>query len=136
MIKDIAHICLAATDLGAAERFYCQGLGFKKAFEFIRGGACIGFYLEICKGRYIEVFLRDSIQVADGHPMLHMCFEVEDLDLLRTHLTSQRIEVTEKKRGADRSWQAWTTDPSGVRIEFHQYTSESSQVTGENCLLS
>lgn len=43
--------------------------------------------------------------------------------------------VTEKKLGADQSWQAWTTDPSGVRIEFHQYTAHSSQVTGKDCVL-
>jgi hypothetical protein len=44
-------------------------------------------------------------------------------------------ETTEKKLGSDQSWQIWTTDPNGVRIEFHQYTADSSQRTHNNCIL-
>ena len=29
--------------------------------------------------------------------------------------------------GGDNSWQAWTCDPDGNRIELHQYTPESKQ---------
>jgi hypothetical protein len=44
-------------------------------------------------------------------------------------------DVTDKTMGADRSWQAWTKDPGGVRIEFHQYTARSCQKTGADCVL-
>ncbi len=37
--------------------------------------------------------------------------------------------------GADRSRQMWTQDPDGVRIEFHQYTPGSCQLTGAPCVL-
>ncbi|MBI4556394.1 MAG: VOC family protein [Candidatus Hydrogenedentes bacterium] len=135
MIKRLAHVCIGATDLDATERFYCSGLGLKKAFDFIRGGKTVGFYLEVAENSYIEVFRQDELQPNAKFPISHMCFEVHDIDPVRRHLTAQGYAVTEKKLGADHSWQAWTADPSGVRIEFHQYTEKSTQLTGENCIL-
>ena len=34
------------------------------------------------------------------------------------------------KLGGDGAWQAWITDPSGVRIELMQYSEDSSQFSG------
>lgn len=135
MIKDIAHVCLLAVDLEASERFYCGGLGFRRVFDFLKGGERIGFYLEVTKGRYIEIFRRKEAGYHDNQVIQHLCLEVDDLDGVCRHLKECGIAVTEKKLGADSSWQAWTADPSGVKIEFHQYTPASSQVTGANCIL-
>ncbi len=135
MIKDIAHVCLLAKDLPAVERFYCEGLGFRKAFDFLRQGQVIGFYLEVKPGRYIEIFRRGDAGYQEHQVIQHLCLEVSDLDAVCGRLRSRGIPVTEKAFGADRSWQAWTADPSGVKIEFHEYTAGSSQVTGENCVL-
>jgi len=134
-ITGIAHICLASTDLEATERFYCEGLGLRKAFEFLRGGARVGYYLEAGNAQFIEVFVREAVEPADRHPLMHICLRTDDLDALRERLAAHGIEVTAKKLGADQSWQAWTRDPDGVRIEFHQYTPESSQRTGRPCRL-
>ena len=135
MIKGIAHICIAATDLAATRRFYCDALGFRRVFDFIRGGEVIGFYIEVAKGNYIEAFRQDAVDSQGRFPISHVCFEVDDIDAVSRRIQSAGYAVTEKKLGADRSWQAWTADPSGVRIEFHQYTKESSQVTGRDCVL-
>ena len=135
MIKGLAHVCLSATDLAAAERFYCCGLGLKKAFDFIGDGRVVGFYLEVSRGGYVEVFLRDGIDAKANGPIQHFCLEVDDIEQTGLRLTENGYEVTPKKLGADQSWQMWTTDPSGVRIEFHQYTDSSSQITHENCIL-
>lgn len=135
MIKGFAHVCLAATDLAAVERFYIQGLGCKKAFDFIRSGQVIGFYLEVVPGSYIEVFLRGEIELDNKAPILHFCLEVDDIEQTARRLVENGYEATEKKLGSDQSWQIWTSDPSGVRIEFHQYTPDSSQVTHNNCIL-
>ena len=61
MIKGIAHVCLSAKDLAAAEHFYCQVLGLKKRFDFVRKGEVVGFYLSAGGRTYIEVFGSDSI---------------------------------------------------------------------------
>lgn len=136
MIKGFAHVCLAATDLVAVESFYCQGLGFKKVFDFIRNGAVTGFYLEIASGVYIEVFVGGEIDRKSRSPVSHFCLETDDIDQVAMRLAENGYETTPKKLGADQSWQIWVTDPSGVRIEFHQYTAKSSQLTHENCVLA
>lgn len=136
MIKGLAHICLSATDLEATERFYCSGLGFQKAFDFIRNDRVVGFYLKVSQACYIEVFEQDQIDINAKSPIRHFCFETDDIDQVGLRLAENGYEVTQKKLGADQSWQMWATDPSGVRIEFHQYTENSSQVTLQNCILT
>jgi len=135
MIKGLAHVCIAARDLAATERFYCSELGFKKVFDFIRGGEVTGFYLEVSEKSYIEVFRQDEIRGNGSCPIRHLCLEVCNIDEVSRHLRDKGHEVTEKKLGADGSWQIWTTDPSGVQIEFHQYTKQSSQLTAQDCIL-
>ncbi|MEI8139379.1 MAG: VOC family protein [bacterium] len=135
MIKGLAHVCISASNLAASERFYCQGLSLKKAFDFIRNNQVVGFYLELSRGGYIEIFQRDEIDTKASCPIQHFCLEVDDIDSTGLRLTQNGYEATKKMLGADQSWQMWTTDPSGVRIEFHQYTDRSSQITHENCIL-
>lgn len=43
--------------------------------------------------------------------------------------------ITDKKMGWDNSWQAWITDPNGIKIELHQYTDKSSQIVGSDCVI-
>ena len=135
MVKGYAHICIAADDLAATERFYCAGLGFRKVFDFIREGKVVGFYLEVSERVFIEVFQQDGIETKAKCPICHICFEVDDMDEVAGRLRSQGYDVSEKKLGEDQSWQTWATDPAGVRIEFHQYTETSAQFTGSNCVL-
>jgi catechol 2,3-dioxygenase-like lactoylglutathione lyase family enzyme len=135
MIKGFAHVCLSAADLAAVESFYCRGLGFKKAFDFIRNDRVVGFYLEVAHGTYIEVFQQDVIDTKARSPISHFCLEVDDIEQIGLRLAENGYEATEKKLGADQSWQMWTTDPTGARIEFHQYTELSSQITHKDCIL-
>ena len=135
MITGFAHVCLAAADLEATERFYSDGLGFQKVFDFVRDGDVVGFYVKVTDGTYIEVFRQDDIRPDGSCPIRHFCLEVADIDEVSAHLKSSGYDVTDKKLGADHSWQAWTADPSGVRIEFHQYTEDSCQKTGQTCVL-
>ncbi|MBN1348692.1 VOC family protein [candidate division KSB1 bacterium] len=136
LIKGLAHICLCSTDLAASEKFYCQGLGFKKVFDFIRNGQIVGFYLKIADGTFIEIFKEKAVNTAVTCPIRHLCLEVAEIDQTNQHLIALGYEVTEKQMGGDNSWQSWTTDPTGVKIEFHQYTENSSQITGENVVFS
>lgn len=129
MIKRIAHVCLSSTDLAASERFYCEQLGFEKVFRFTKDGREVGFYCRVAPNSFIEIFEEDRIdQRMPG--VKHFCLEVDDLDGWIAKLREAGVTITDKKRGCDQSWQAWTEDPSGVRFEFHQYTDASSQFTG------
>lgn len=132
MIKGIAHICIVASDLKAVEAFYCGILGLVKRFEYTKNGGIVGMYIAVPGRSFIEVFPADAVPSQAG-PVRHFCLEVEDIDALIVHLRSKGYQVADKKRGSDESWQVWVKGPDGIDVEFHQYTPESHQITGELC---
>jgi catechol 2,3-dioxygenase-like lactoylglutathione lyase family enzyme len=133
MIKQLAHINIGSYDLAASEHFYCDILGMEKIFEFIKEGELYGFYAGAGKTTFVEVFSEEN-EISDRPAIMrHMCLEVEDLDRTIAEIRAKGWEITDKKFGCDKSWQAWISDPSGVQIELMQYTEESSQFTGEPC---
>lgn len=134
MIRGIAHLCIRVADLEQTARFYCDGLGLKKAFDFIRDGKVVGFYLHVGNGNYLEIFQREPVE-AGPSPIDHLCLETDSIDEVNARLSAAGYAVGEKKMGADHAWQAWLTDPDGVRIELHEYTAESCQKTGKSCIL-
>lgn len=133
MKLSLAHLCIYTKDLEATRKFYCDGLGMKKVFDFTHNGALYGFYLEMSKGNYIEVFLSDDLESESNGPMRHLCLETENITGAKETISKAGIETTEIKKGCDNTFQFWFKDPNGIDIELHQYTSESSQLTGKNC---
>lgn len=135
MIKALAHVCLFSRDLERTRRFYCDGLGLSVQFRFMRQGEPFGFYLKVSDSQFIEVFYRD--EPSGGVAQIgHICLETDDLEALRRDLTAKGIETTEPKLGSDHSWQMWLRDPDGTAIEFHQYTAQSTQYTGGDCIVT
>jgi glyoxylase I family protein len=105
----------------------------EKTFQFVKNGEIYGFYAGAGNATFVEVF-SESEQVEDKSSIIHhLCLEVEDLDTAITEIRSKGWEISDKKFGSDRSWQAWISDPSGIQIELMQYTAESSQFTGKAC---
>ena len=135
MINQIAHVCISSLDLAATESFYMDGMGFRKAFDFKRDGNLVGYYLRVTENTYIEVFLQKEVDTQAKSPVKHFCLEVDSIDDVSRHLTAKGYEVSPKKLGADEAYQAWVTDPSSVRIEFHEYTEKSNHITGTDCIL-
>ena len=84
---------------------------------------------------FLEVFAQNAQPNTDATLLKHVCLQVEDIDAAIEQLKANGVEVSAKKWGADNAWQAWITDPSGVRIELMQYTEGSTQFTGEAVLL-
>ena len=130
MFKRLAHVCIGATDLAASERFYVDLLGMEKAFSFTREGQRIGFYLKAGDSTFIEVFAETGEPSLQRPLVRHFCLEVEDLSAALSVLEDQGIVASAPTFGADAAWQAWITDPSGVRIELMQYSDSSSQFSG------
>lgn len=136
MIKGLAHVCIGCTDLAAVERLYCDTLGFKRQFDFVKNGKLVGFYLQIAPGSFLEFFQADSVPYV-GSPIRHICLETDDIDAVIARLTAEGYKVGEKKLGSDQAWQVWLQNaPDGVAIEFHQYTPQCSQVTGKPCVVN
>jgi len=134
LLKQIAHICLGATDLKKSEHFYCTTLGLKKKFRFLRDGKEFGLYLDLGNNTFIEIFEQSALEPSARQPIQHVCLQVDDIEQVMTALRAHGYAVSDKQLGADHSWQCWVSDPHGVRIELHQYTAESSQVTGRDCV--
>ena len=124
-----AHICISTRDLAATVRFYTEALGLEKVFNFVRNGEVTGVYLRISDMNFIEVFEAPDVE---NHPssISHLCLETGDIDTTTSELRDRGIKVTDKKTGADGSYQVWLEDPNGIQIELHQYTESSSQITG------
>ena len=135
MFERLAHVCIGATDLAAAEHFYVKQLGMEKAFDFIRAGQHFGFYVKAGETTFIEIFIQNELPNYDRPIIRHFCLQVKDLDAVITALTERGVAVEAKKMGADNNWQAWLTDPSGVRIELMEYGDQSAQFTGEPVIL-
>jgi glyoxylase I family protein len=136
MIKAMAHICISTKNLNETENFYCSCLGLTKKFDFIRDGKVFGYYLQINKNNFIEVFQTDANSSEEEPQVKHFCLEVDNIDTTIEEIRKCGVDITDKKKGCDNSWQAWLADPNGIKIELHQYTEKSSQVVGSDCVIS
>ena len=130
MMTRLAHICIHSQDLSETERFYCDTLGLEKGFDFVKDDALFGFYIKLGNDSFVEIFKGDSGSVGNIN---HLAIETDDIDQVITKLRSNGFDATDKSLGGDHTWQTWTEDPSGVRIEFHQYTEKSLQFRGGVC---
>lgn len=127
LIKQVAHTCIFAHDLNATEAFYNDVFGIPTAFTFKRGDERIGYYLDFGARTFVEVFRKADSSFAETNQINHICLETEDLDALLVHVRSKGVVITDKKLGVDGTWQSWTNDPNGVKLEIFQYTADSLQ---------
>jgi lactoylglutathione lyase/glyoxylase I family protein len=134
--RKIAHVCIFAHDLDATAAFYKDVLGIEKVFNFLRDGAVIGFYLQVGGDTHIEVFHKSTAAFADTNVINHICLEVHNLDEAIAQIRANGVAALDKKRGADGTWQSWLTDPNGVKIELFEYTPQSRQFIGGDCVVT
>jgi catechol 2,3-dioxygenase-like lactoylglutathione lyase family enzyme len=131
MIKQLAHVCIHSKDLSETARFYQEGLGLERGFEFIKDDDLFGYYINLGENTFIEVFKGEP--GVEGN-IKHIAIQADDIDSIITRLRNHGYEIGDKSLGADHSWQAWTADPDGVKIEFHEYTNDSLQLKGGRCI--
>ncbi len=133
MVTGIAHSAVTVKDMDASLRFYTRALGFRQAFEFRHPetGAPWIVYLNICPGQFVELFYGGT-EEQPWHDALtgfnHLCFQVDDINAAARQIRDAGYSLDdEPKQGVDHNWQAWVTDPNGVRIELMQIMPESPQ---------
>jgi len=129
-VKQVAHVCILARDLAETRAFWADVLGLPVKFEFLRDGRPFGLYLDAGGRTDVEVFERAEAGTGPATRIDHLCLEVEDIDAAVAHVRGMGVAITDKKLGVDETWQAWVTDPNGVRIELFQYTDRSAQFVG------
>ena len=133
LIKSLAHVCIKTSDLEKTPEFYCGALGMEKLFDFTRQGNVIGFHIKASHDTFIEVF-QDNKAAPPTTPQNphHFCLLTENIEQVRQALLNRGYSPGDIKMGADHSLQFWIKDPSGVDVEFHQYSEESAQLTGQS----
>lgn len=132
MITAIAHTAVKVTNMEATLHFYCNQLGFTKAFELAddQGKPWI-VYLKICKGSFIELFYdgvkdREKAYAADTTGYHHWCVSVGDIDAMARRLFANGlIPEAKPKMGRDGNRNLWIHDPDGNAVEFVQYSPDS-----------
>ncbi|MDF2700132.1 MAG: Glyoxalase/bleomycin resistance protein/dioxygenase [Haloplasmataceae bacterium] len=131
MIKGIAHTAYNVLNMEKSLQFYCDVLGFKKAFEISNDeGKPWIVYLKIKDGLFIELFYTHN-QVIKPRPLIgyaHLCLEVDDIQKISNHLKEKGIHLdVDPIQGKDLNWQCWAKDPDGNPIEFMQMDPQSPQ---------
>lgn len=135
MLLALAHICIRTKDLAATERFYVEGLGCQRLFRFLRNDNVTGVYLRVAGQTFIEIFQGEDPGQPAG-PVAHLCFQVSDIEAARERLAKCGVQTSDKKMGADQSYQTWFSDPNGIPIELHEYTACSAQYNGQDVLMN
>ncbi len=142
MIRKLSHFCLVTDQLDAMKDFYSRGLGFPVQFAFKnKDGEIFGYYLFCGDSTFIEIFDRvlkhkqwggnSTIEpLAKGNRKDHFCFEAVGLPALKTMLEGRGVKIGNMKKEMDHSFQMWTADPDGNKIEIMEYTHESWQLRG------
>ena len=151
-VKGVSHIAYNVTDLDRAIEFYCDVLGFRKAFDIVipedidqvlPGHPMTAFkgetamvYLEAPDGVFIELFR--PLPGADpdsGGPnfekmgYVHLSLEVDSVDDFAKELRKIGVSIdSEKSLGPDHTYTMWIKDPDGNRIELMEYTKDSWQI--------
>ncbi len=93
-------------------------------------------YFEIGSGAFVELF--DAGQatlpgVPDGNHFNydHVALVVDDIFASHRELAEHGVPIdTPPQLGLEHTWQMWTHDPDGNKLEFMQYTDRSWQLTG------
>ena len=129
MITGISHACYLVSDLDRSVAFYCDKLGMRKAFDLnLRGGEVRGVFLLTGRRTFVELFEGDPVPLPPNATHKHVSFEVDDMEATVRTLRERGVEVSDIVRGGENSYQAWVTDPDGIRLELQQFTPESFQV--------
>jgi lactoylglutathione lyase len=132
MITGIAHLALTTKDMEKSLDFYIRVLGLKKAFELTepKTGAPWIIYLQ-AGSQFIELFYhgsKDNPWDSSLRGFHHICLQVDDIHKTVNQIEEKGYQVDKApKQGADKNWQAWISDPDGVRIELMQINPESPQ---------
>ena len=158
-IKEIGHLAFTCKDLDASAAFYRDILGFTFKFSItygewldsmgsnpdpamaerlspIRNRTWIS-YFDVGNGQFVELFDKGSaaipcIPTGDHLNYSHLALLVDDIHAAHAELVEKGAPIdTPPKLGLEGTWQMWSHDPDGNKIEFMQYTDSSWQLTGK-----
>lgn len=135
MIIGIAHNAIRVSDMEKALYFYCDLVGFEKAFEIAnpQTGAPWIVYIKICNNAFLELFYggakdREKAYDASLIGYHHWCVSVgADLmpGLAQRLFGAGLLKSPEVRAGRDGNASLWIHDPDGNALEFVLYGEQS-----------
>jgi lactoylglutathione lyase len=134
IMSKLGHAAITVKNMETSLAFYTKGLGFKKAFELNRPetGERWIIYLYIGDGQFIELFydgVTDNPWNVELRGFNHLCVAVDDIHSSAKQLEDAGYKLDQQpNQGCDSNWQAWVTDPDGIRIELMQLDEASPQL--------
>ena len=144
-IKELGHLAFKCRDLEKSLHFYRDILGFPVKFclYYADIGQCIPgeeerwiVYVQVTERLFIELFdgrgaERLSVPSGETFNYQHLSLIVEDIHAACEELKAKGATIDdEPSLGIDNTWQMWSHDPDGNKIEFMQYTEKSFQLVG------
>lgn len=134
IVKGLAHTALNVSDMEKSIAFYCDVLGFEKAFEMAEPntGEPWIVYLYAGGNQFIELFyggVNYTEYANENIGFSHLCFEVSDIQAIADQVAKAGWELDRPvKFGIDNNWQCWVRDPDRNRVELMQLGEDSPQM--------
>lgn len=135
MITGIGHVAFSIRDLDRSLDFYCNKLGFRRAFHLDRAETPSPWivYIQIAPGHFIELFPGGS---GENEPRPvgynHLCLLVDDMAATLKDLEARGLSIAgEPVQGLDHNWQYWLKDPDGNPIELMQIVADSPHAAAD-----
>lgn len=146
-IKELGHLAFKCQDLKKSEEFYSKVLGFERKFCLYYGNRTDSdysssadkewiVYMKVSDGLFLELFDAEgatelSVPQWDKFNYQHLALIVDDIHEACSELKKHGVPIdSEPELGIDNTWQMWSHDPDGNKIEFMQYTDKSYQLVG------
>jgi lactoylglutathione lyase len=121
----LGHLAITVKDMEKSLDFYCRVLGLKKAFEFSNpaNGEPWIVYLYLGEGEYIELFYGGKVDApwrSELRGFNHIAILVDDCAKKCEEIKAAGypLDSEPKVLTVDKNWQAWLTDPDGIRVEL------------------
>ncbi|GHU08262.1 lactoylglutathione lyase [Spirochaetia bacterium] len=139
-ITAIAHLAITTKDMEKSLDFYTRVLGFKKVFEIPnpKDGSPWINYIHIGGGQFVELFYGGAEEnpAPTRRGFNHICLEVDDIFKACDEIKAAGYKLdVEPNQGVDYNYQAWLTDPDGIRVELMQIDPKSPHykvISGNN----
>ena len=121
-LTGMAHVALRVNDLQKTRDFY-NTLGFEEALSFTDAGKVSVSYVKVNDRQFIELLPRTSD--AQSGDILHVCFEVTDIESLHKAYVDARLQPTDAKKARAGNLLFVMHGPDNQLLEYTQYLPES-----------
>ncbi len=117
-LAGIAHAAIRVSDLERVRAFY-EKLGFEEAFSMSQGGATTQSFVKVNDRQFIELYPQH--QPSDPVGFMHVCFESEDIEVLKSAYQARGLSPTVVRKAGAGNLLFTMVGPENQNLEYTQY---------------